>query len=83
MKTVEEVKHAFTNVVKLTESQKMRLLRLEVTFKDVALEIADLVPECHERAVVLRKLLEAKFLSSQIVSHGYGETKSSGKAKEV
>ncbi len=69
MRTRDEVIHAFTPVMKLSEGQKMRLLKLENQFKDTATEILDLVPECADRTSALRKLLEVKFTCSQAVTH--------------
>ena len=69
MRTRDEVIHAFTPVMKLSEGQKMRLLKLEVAYKDLATEILDLVPESADRTSALRKLLEVKFTTSQAITH--------------
>jgi hypothetical protein len=69
MKTPAEVVHAFSSVDKLSPGDNMRLLKINARFKDMASEVMDLVPECPDRTVALRKLLEAKFTCVQAITH--------------
>lgn len=70
MRSPEEVKHAFTPVGnKLSEGQKMRLLKIQNLMTETALEVLELVPNCADRTSGLRKLLEAKFVFTQAITH--------------
>ncbi len=69
MRTLEEVKDAFTPVGLMTATQQMRLLKLQNAFIEVATQIVDLVPESPNRTAAIRKMLEAKFTCVQEISH--------------
>ena len=69
MRTKAEITHAFTPNTKLSVAQKQILLNLQVAFIDFATMIQSEVPECADRTSALRKLLEAKFMCSQAVTH--------------
>ncbi len=70
MLTPEEVKFAFTPVGdKLSAGQKMALQKAENLFRETALEVLQLVPKTADRTSALRKLLEAKFMCSQAITH--------------
>lgn len=69
MRTKQEVIHAFTPVGKLDPGATQRLLRMEVSFRDMANEIMDHVPESADRTAALRKLLESKMTCIQAISH--------------
>lgn len=85
MRTRDEVIHAFTPVSKLDETQKAKLLRLQVAYQELATEILDLVADCPDRTSSLRKLLESKFTAVQALTHFQTATKPKkevGSAKE-
>lgn len=69
MRTPAEVKHAFTPVNKLTESQKQRLYLIEKLCTEHALELMELVPDCADRTYSMRLLLQAKQTCTQAVTH--------------
>lgn len=69
MRTVAEINYAFTPVAKLSEIQRSAMLKTEIAFKELATDIADLVPECPDRTAALRKLLEAKMTCTQAITH--------------
>lgn len=69
MRTAEEVNFAFSPVSKLTEVQKQEILKTEMGFKDLATDLVALVPESPDRTVALRKLLEAKMMMVQAITH--------------
>lgn len=83
MLTRDEVVFAFTPVPPNTidEGQKMRMLKIETNFLELATDIIDLVPVSADRTAALRKLLEAKWTCSQAITHVKKETPS-GKQKE-
>lgn len=68
MRTREEVAHAFTPQ-KVNPSQEQRILRMNIAFKDLADEVAELAPESADRTAALRKLLVAKMMVIQAISH--------------
>ncbi len=72
MRTLEEVKDAFTPVGPLTATQQMRLLKLEKMFREAAADVVDLVPESENRTAAIRKMLEAKFTCVQEITHSKG-----------
>jgi hypothetical protein len=72
MRTIEEVKFAFTSVGKLDEITRTKLLKLENSFKELATDILDLVSESADRTACLRKLLESKFTAVQALTHYKG-----------
>lgn len=74
MKTVQEVKDAFTPVVKLEPGQVARLGKLNMAFIDLATDILDLVPSCEDREHSLIVLREAKHLCADAVTHAWPKT---------
>jgi hypothetical protein len=69
MRTRDEVIKAFTPAGKLDSVQQSALLKVEVAFKECAVEAFDMVPECPDRTAALRKLLEAKMTCIQAITH--------------
>lgn len=69
MRTREEIIHAFTPVGNLKSEEQIRVMKVSNAFKDMALEVADLVPDCADKTAALRKLLEAKFTCVQAITH--------------
>jgi hypothetical protein len=69
MKTRDEVIHAFTPVGNLDQPKKMRLQKLETSFKELATDILDLVPPSGARDLVLIDLLKVKMGATQAVTH--------------
>lgn len=69
MRTKEEVVFAFTPVGKLDTVTQQHVLRTEIACKELATELMDLVPECADRTVALRKLLEVKMTCIQAITH--------------
>lgn len=69
MKTNEEIKHAFAPVGGLSPTASMKLMKAEAAFKECAEQVLDLVPDCADRAYVLRQLLECKMWASQAITH--------------
>ncbi len=69
MRTKEEIAFAFTPVVKLGVTQQQLLLRTQILFKDTATELADLIPDSADKTDAMRKLLEAKFMFIQALTH--------------
>lgn len=82
MRTQAEVVHAFTPVGKLDPGLTQRILRIEVAFRELAVELVDLVPECPDRTAALRKLLESKMTCVQAISHAQAEEKAPAPTKE-
>lgn len=54
----------------LNEGQKATIQLLEDRFVQMAKDVLTNVPRCADRTVVLRKLLEAKMLSTQAIAKG-------------
>ncbi len=69
MRTIEEVRDAFSPAGVLTATQQMRLMKIENLFKMVANEVMDLVPESANRTTALRKILESKMTCVQEITH--------------
>lgn len=68
MRTQPEIKYAF-EPQKLSETQKHLILKTEMAFKELAETIIDLAPETADRTAALRKVLEAKFMTVQAITH--------------
>lgn len=68
MRYTGDVEHAFSSV-KITPAQGSRVLRTEIAFKDLALEMMQLLPESADRTAALRKLLETKHACVQAITH--------------
>lgn len=71
MNTLDEVKYAFNPVPakQLTEVAKVSIVKIEMAFTTLASEILDLVPESADRTSAIRRILEAKFMSVQAITH--------------
>lgn len=69
MRSSEDVKFAFTPVGKLSERQKMVMLKLENNAKDLATDILEFVPDSADRTHALRLLLDVKFWCTQAITH--------------
>lgn len=69
MRTREEIIHAFTPAGNLKSEQQIRVMKVSNAFKDMALEIESLVPDCPDKTAALRKLLESKFTCVQAITH--------------
>lgn len=69
MRTKEEVDFAFTPVAQLTPSQKQYLYKIELLFKDAANDVIEYVPDSADRTSAIRKLLEAKLMCTQAITH--------------
>lgn len=69
MRSLDEVVAQFTPVGNLGGVAKQRIYKLGLAFQELATEIIDLAPENASRTIALNKLLEAKFLATQAVTH--------------
>lgn len=69
MRTRDEVIRAFTPAGKLADGERMRVLKIEKAFIDLATDILDLCPENADRTAGLRKLLEVKRTVTQSITH--------------
>lgn len=71
MKTREEVVHAFTpvNPKEISPVQQQAILIMQTEHVDLATTIFKDVPECADRTVALRKLLECKMYCIQAITH--------------
>lgn len=72
MRTLAEVKHAFTPVGKLDQTKQIKMLHIQSGFEGMASEIMDKVPESADRTHALRQLLDAKFWCVQAITHEKG-----------
>lgn len=71
MQTNEEIKYQFNPVPakQLTEVAKVSITKTEMAFTDLATTLLDLVPDSGCRTGALRKLLMAKMLCIQSITH--------------
>lgn len=69
MRTKAEITHAFTPVGKLNSTQTMKMNKIAIAFKSLALDVEDLVPETADRTSALRHLMLAKFECVQAITH--------------
>lgn len=76
MRTREQIVGNFTPNTKITQVQKMALLKMEKAFIDLATDIEINVPFTPERTTALRSLLHAKWCCAQAITHPntYAET---------
>lgn len=75
MRTRDEIIYAFTPQEKLGPVQKAALQRMDTAFKELATDVLDNVPETADRTSALRKILEAKMMCSQAITHPPTEKK--------
>lgn len=75
MYSTHDVQHEFTAARVDDPSAKQHILRLEVAFRDLAVEITDLVPNNASRRDALKKLLVAKWTATHAISHHQTTTK--------
>lgn len=80
MNTTEEIKYQFNPVPakQLTEVAKVSITKTEMAFTDLATTLLDLVPESGCRTGAMRKLLSAKMLCIQAITHTKPEIKDVG-----
>ena len=64
-----EILKEFSPTDKLDQVQRQKILNLEVTFKNIASEICDMVPDTSHRSAAIRSLLDAKFYCTHAISH--------------
>lgn len=69
MRTLQEVRDAFTPTNKLSPTQGMRLAKLQNSIMECAEAMIEFVPDSANRTAALRKLLEAKFTCVQEITH--------------
>lgn len=69
MRTLAEVKHAFTPSGKLTSTQQIKMMKVQNAYENLSAEVMDLVPESADRTHALRQLLDSKFWCSQAITH--------------
>lgn len=69
MRTTQEVEHAFTPNRKLSPGQVQKVLNAEVAFRDFAKTVIMETPDCADRTSALRKILEAKMMVTQAITH--------------
>lgn len=77
MRTLAEIVDAFTPRGKLDTKETQVVLRINMSFKDLATEIEDLVPETADRTAAIRALLQAKWATVHAATHV--ETSKNGK----
>jgi len=82
MRTLDEALYAMRPVGKLNQVSQQALLHIENSFIELTRDIFRHVPECADRTSALRKLLEAKMMCSQAISHDKGASNDNQKAQK-
>lgn len=84
MLTREDVLFEFRAVAPnaLSEGQKMRMLKINKNYEDLALDLIDLVPICAHRTAAIRELLLSKWTAIQAITHEKKESASANKSSQ-
>lgn len=70
MRTLAEVKFAFSPREIVNAKDRSCILNLQRSFDSVASDILEYAPDCPDRVSAIRKLLECKMMAVHAVTHG-------------